>query len=290
MKLVITKQQLFTEIKNFFFVSIGLFIFAFAWSAFLIPHKLVGGGISGVASVIYFATEFPIEITVLLINAVLVGISFKILGKKFALRTTVSTLILSFAFAIMRPLFVEPLVDDMFLCSLIGAMLSGVGVGIAINNGGNTGGTDILALMIGKYRNISYGRVILYTNVLIVLSSYLVVRSIPNLVYSYVVMIAYVFASDLILDGFRQTYQIMVFSKENVEIANQINEQLNRGATFLKGYGSYSKQETDILLVVAHKGDKRQIIKIIKNVDKSAFITIAKTNSVYGRNFDEIKL
>ncbi len=290
MKMLITRQELLAEIKNFFFVLIGLFIFAFAWSAFLIPHKLMGGGISGIASVVYFATEFPIALTVLIINVVLVGVSFKILGKKFAFRTMVSTLMLSFAFSIMRPLFTEPLVDDMFLCSLIGAMLSGVGVGIAINNGGNTGGTDILALMIGKYRNISYGRVILYTNVLIVLSSYLVVRSIPNLVYSYVVMIAYVFASDLILDGFRQTYQIMVFSKENVEIANQINEELNRGATFLKGYGSYSKQETDVLLVVAHKGDKRQIIKIIKNVDKSAFITIAKTNSVYGRNFDEIKL
>lgn len=290
MKMLITRQELLAEIKNFFFVLIGLFIFAFAWSAFLIPHKLMGGGISGIASVVYFATEFSIALTVLIINVVLVGVSFKILGKKFAFRTMVSTLMLSFAFSIMRPLFTEPLVDDMFLCSLIGAMLSGVGVGIAINNGGNTGGTDILALMIGKYRNISYGRVILYTNVLIVLSSYLVVRSIPNLVYSYVVMIAYVFASDLILDGFRQTYQIMVFSKENVEIANQINEELNRGATFLKGYGSYSKQETDVLLVVAHKGDKRQIIKIIKNVDKSAFITIAKTNSVYGRNFDDIKL
>lgn len=291
MKKAFTGTKLLTEIKNYFFILLGLFIFAFAWSAFLIPHKLTGGGISGIAAILYFATEvIPIGVTVFIGNMILVLISLKILGKKFAIKTIVCSVMLSLAFSIMKPLFPEPLVDDMFLCSLIGAMLSGLGVGMALNNGGNTGGTDIIALMIGKYRNISYGRVTLYVNIIIVSSSYFIVGSIEKLVYSFVVMIAYVFASDLVLDGFRQTYQIMVFSEKNNEIADQINKELNRGATFIKGYGSYSKKESDILLVIAHKPDKRIIIKIIKNVDKSAFISIAKANSVYGKNFDEIKL
>ncbi|NLE63109.1 MAG: YitT family protein [Bacteroidales bacterium] len=285
-----TKEMIFNEIKNYFFIFLGLFIFSFAWSAFLIPHQLTGGGISGMSAILYFATGFPIGITVLIGNIILVLISIKILGKEFALRTIICSVMLSIAFSIMKPLFPKPLVDDMFLCSLIGAMLSGVGVGMALNNGGNTGGTDIIALMIGKYRSISYGRLTLYINVFIVASSFLIVGSVEKLVYSFVVMIAYTFASDLVLDGFRQTYQIMVFSDKNQEISQQINSQLNRGATMIKGYGSYSKKEKDILLVIAHKGDKRNIIRIIKNVDKSAFISIAKANSVYGKNFDEIKL
>ena len=169
-------------------------------------------------------------------------------------------------------------------------MLSGVGVGIVLNNGGNTGGFDIVVLAVGKYRNISYGRLTLYVNILIVSSSYFVVGSVEKLVYSFVVMIAYVFTSDLVLDGFRQTYQFIVFSDKNVEIARQINEKLKRGATFLKGYGSYTKKESDVLLVIAHKPDKRNIIRIIKDIDRNAFISIAKTNTVYGKNFDEIKL
>ncbi|MFA6638633.1 MAG: YitT family protein [Bacteroidales bacterium] len=286
----LTKEVIFNEIKNYFFNFLGLFIFSFAWSAFLIPHQLTGGGISGISAILYFATGFPIGITVLIGNIILVLISIKILGKEFALRTIICSVMLSIAFSIMKPFFPKPLVDDMFLCSLIGAMLSGVGVGMALNNGGNTGGTDIIALMIGKYRSISYGRLTLYINVFIVASSFLIVGSVEKLVYSFVVMIAYTFASDLVLDGFRQTYQIMVFSQKNQAIADQINTQLKRGATMIKGYGSYSKKETDILLVIAHKGDKRNIIRIIKHIDKSAFISIAKANSVYGKNFDEIKL
>ncbi len=291
MKLPFTRKQVLTESKNYFFILLGLFIFAFAWSAFLIPHQLTGGGVSGIASILYFANnKIPIGATVLVLNLILVLISLKVLGKEFAIRTIICSVMLSLAFSIMRPLFPKPLVDDTFLCALIGAMLSGLGVGMALNNGGNTGGTDIIALMIGKYRNISYGRITLYANVLIISSSYFIVGSIEKLVYSFVVMIAYVFASDLILDGFRQTYQIMVFSEMNTEIAEQINKELHRGATFIRGYGSYTKKESDILLVIAHREDKRNIIRIIKDVDKSAFISIAKASSVYGKNFDEIKL
>lgn len=286
----LTKRQLLIESKNYFFILLGVAIFAFAWTAFLLPSELVGGGVSGISSLIYFATGFPVGISTFIFNIILVIFAIKILGPSFGIRTVICIFMLSLSFTVLQPLFTKPLVDDTFLCALIGAMLSGVGVGIAINFGGNTGGTDILALIIGKYRNISYGRVTLYINILIVSFSYFVVGSVEKLVYSFVVMIAYVFASDLMIDGFRQTYQIMVFSDKNEEIAAKINTELNRGATFIKGYGAYSKKETDILLVLAHKPDKRLIIKIIKNIDVNAFISIAKTNSVYGKNFDEIKL
>ena len=180
--------------------------------------------------------------------------------------------------------------DDMFMSVIIGSAIAAYGIGVAINWGGNTGGVDIIALMIGKYRNISYGRVSLFSNVLIVGASYFVLHDVQKLVYSFVVLLVSIIVSDLVIDGYRQTYQFMVFSKKNDEIAKKINTNLHRGASFLKGYGSYNHQESDVLLIVAHKTDKRAITRIIKEIDPDAFITISKTASVFGKNFDNIKI
>ena len=175
------------------------------------------------------------------------------------------------------------------MCAMIGAALSGVGVGLALTYGGNTGGTDIIVLMVSKYRNISYGRVTLYLNIFIVLSSYFIVQSLDRLVYSTVVLFVYIFISDIVIDGYKQTFQFMVFSSKNKEIAEKINTDLHRGATFLKGSGSFNKQETNVLLIIAHRTDKMNIIRIIKEVDSSAFISISKVQSVFGKNFERIR-
>ncbi len=289
-KPVLSTKSVLNTIKKYFFISLGLAIFAFGWTAFLIPSKLMGGGISGIATLIYFALGIPIGISTLVLNFILIAIALKILGPRFGTSTVICTLLLSLFFSILQPLFPTPLVDDMFLCALIGAMLAGAGVGIALNYGGNTGGTDIIILIITKFRNISYGRLSLLINVLIIASSYLIVRSIESLVYSYVAMIAYTFTSDIVIDGYRQTFQFMVFSPKNREIADRINNDLHRGATLINGYGSYTKENIEILLVIAHRGDKANITRIIKEVDEGAFISIAKTSGVFGKNFDTLRL
>jgi len=278
------------NIKKYFFICFGLAIFAFGWMAFLIPSKLMGGGISGIATLIYFASGFPVGVTTLILNLILIAVAVKILGTRFGTNTVICTLLLSLFFSILQPMFTKPLVNDTFLCALIGAMLSGAGVGIALNYGGNAGGTDIIIVIITKFRNISYGKLSLLMNVLIIGSSYLIVRSIESLVYSYVAMIAYTFASDMVIDGYKQTFQFMVFSAKNREIADRINKDLGRGATLLKGYGSYTKEDTEILLVLAHRGDKANITRIIKEIDNTAFISIAKTSGVFGKNFDTLRL
>ena len=130
--------------------------------------------------------------------------------------------------------------------------------------------------MIGKYRNISYGKVNITANFFIVACSFLVLQDIPKLVYSFVVLFVYMFVADVVIDGYRQTYQFMVFSTKNNEIAERINKELHRGATFLKGYGSYNKQEMDVLMIVGHRADKVMITRIIRDVDSSAFITITR--------------
>lgn len=287
---MITFKQVLKETKNYLFITIGLAIFVFGWSAFMTPYEVTGGGVAGIAAILYFATKIPIGITTFVLNAVLIGIAWKILGTKFCINSIICTAIMSVFFSIGQAIFTQPLVDDMFMSVIIGASLSALGVGIAINWGGNTGGLDIIALMIGKYRNISYGKVNIVANFIIVGSSFFILSDVQKLVYSFVVLFVYMFVADIVIDGYRQTYQFMVFSKKNEEIAARINKDLHRGATFLKGYGSYNRQESDVLLIIAHKTDKVRVTRIIKEIDDSAFITITKTASVFGKNFDKLRL
>ena len=288
---MITGKELLKEVKNYLFITIGLAIFVFGWSAFMTPFEVTGGGVAGIASIVYFATHsIPIGLTTFVLNAVLIAIAWKILGTRFCVNSIICTIILSAFFTIAQQIFTKPLVDDMFMSVIIGASLSAAGVGIAINWGGNTGGLDIIALMVGKYRNISYGKVNVIANFFIIGSSYFILHDVQKLVYSFVVLFVYMFVADIVIDGYRQTYQFMVFSQKNKEIADRINRELHRGATFLKGYGSYNRQESDVLLIVAHKTDKVRVTRIIKDIDDSAFITITKTASVFGKNFDKLKL
>ena len=283
-------KDVLKEVRNFVFITIGLALFAFGWTAFMIPHELTGGGVSGIGAILYFALKIPVGISTLVLNLILVAIAWKVLGRKFCVNTIICSVILSTFMTIGQAVFTQPLVDDKFMCTLIGASLAAFGVGMAINWGGNTGGTDIVALMIGKYRNISYGRITLYTNLVIVGSSYFIVHDLEKLVYSMVVMFVYTVVSDVVIDGYKQSYQIMVFSKKNREIGERINKEIERGATFIKATGSYTKEESEILLIIAHRTDKVLITRIIKEIDDTAFISISKTYGVYGKNFDRLKL
>lgn len=283
-------KKILLGIRNWFLICLGIAILCFGWTAFLLPNQVTGGGISGVAAILYFATGIPVAITTFVLNTILVAIAWKILGRRFSINTIICTVIMSLFMAVGQAIFTEPLVpNDPFMCAVIGAALAGVGVGLSLTYGGNTGGTDIIVLMMAKYRRISYGRGSLYLNILIVLSSYLTVHDPVKLIYSIVVLFAYIFVSDIVIDGYRQTFQFMVFSSKNREIADRINKELHRGATFLKGEGSYNHQPTEVLMIVSHRSDKAQIIRIIKEVDSTAFTSVSKVQSVFGQNFEELR-
>lgn len=286
----ITLKDVAREAKNYFFITIGLAIFVLGWSAFMTPYEVTGGGVAGIASILFFATKIPIGLTTFVLNAILIAIAWKILGPKFCINSLICTVIISVFFYIGQRIFTKPVVDDMFMSVIIGASLGALGAGISINWGGNTGGLDIIALMVGKYRNISYGKVNMICNLLIVGSSFFILMDVQKLVYSFVVLFVGMLVADTVIDGFHQTYQFMVFSKKNDEISHRINEELHRGATFLKGYGSYDRQENDVLLIIAHRSDKVRVTRIIKEIDSSAFVTITKTSSVFGKNFDTLKI
>jgi len=271
-------------------ITFGLFLSALGWTAFLLPAKIIGGGVSGIGSVIYFASGFPVGFSILIINAILVLLAIRILGATFGVKTIISISIMSGLFMILQYFIKEPIVHDNLMAALIGGGLSGAGVGIAIANGGNSGGTDIIALIITKYRNVSPGKVLLYLDFFIIASSFFIFRSIEKIVYGYVSMGVVSYCIDMIITGSRQTYQIMIFSEQREDIAERIVNEIGRGVTSIKGRGWYTKADTEVLMILAHKYDKPRILKIVHECDKKAFVSVAKVQGVYGLNFDKIKI
>lgn len=278
------------QIKSYVFIIAGLLLNAFGWVAFLIPAAINGGGVTGLGALIYYMSDFPVGISVLIINLGLVLLGMKILGIRFALTSIFGILAIS-VFLLLLPKFItEGFVEDRFMSALIGGALAGAGIGIAISNGGNSGGTDIIALIVTKYRNISPGRVILFLDIIIIASSWFVNREIETIVYGYVVMAVRTWAMDLVMDGIKQSFQLTIISEKSSEIAQRIGDEIGRGITVFKGTGWYSKKNKEILMCACQRHDKQRIFRIINTTDPEAFITVAKVSTVFGKNFDRIKL
>jgi uncharacterized membrane-anchored protein YitT (DUF2179 family) len=283
------KNKVWSEIKSYVIIAIGLAIFAFGWAGFLIPGKIVGGGVSGIGALIFYSTGLPVGVTYLGVNVFLVIIAIRIIGASFGIKTIYGILVGSLLLWLFQELIKTPFVTDIFMSAVIGGVFSGAGVAIAIANGGSTGGTDIIVLIINKYREISPGRYMMYMDIFIIASSYLLFQSIELLVYSYVAMAASAYSVDAILEGQRQSYQIMIFSDEAKLISERIVNDVGRGVTTFKGFGVFSKKERDVLIVIARKYDRPRILEIVKESDSSAFVSVAKVMGVYGKGFERIR-
>ncbi|NQU54576.1 MAG: YitT family protein [Bacteroidetes bacterium] len=279
-----------TIIKDYLIISFGLLVFAMGWVLFLIPAEITGGGISGVAAVIYFATKIPVSISFLIINAVLVLIAIKILGASFGIKTIYSIVILTLFFALFQNILKEPIVDDMFLSAVLGGMSGGIGLGIVFSRGGSTGGTDIFAMIINKYRNISPGRIILLCDVVIIASSYFVFQSADKLVYGYVSMWVVSYSLDSFLTGANRSAQMFIISKKYKEIAEFINKEAVRGVTLLDGSGWYNQEDTKIIMSVMRKKETGAVFRKIKEIDPNAFISMGSVMGVYGEGFEKLRI
>ncbi len=287
-------------ILSYVVITFGIMVYTFAWSAFMLPAKIVGGGVSGISSVLNIAAGIPLPIGVLnfIINGVLLAIGLKVLGSKFGANTIYGIVMSSLCFIFWQQLLhVENLflrdgamAFDPFMCAIIGGALCGGGIGLTFSMGGNSGGTDIIALIVSKFYNISPGKVIMYLDIFIIGSSYFVSHEITNVVYGYIVMVTMTYVLDMVLDGNKQTYQIMVFSSKNREIGEAITKEIGRGVTMLDGEGGYSHQPQQVLVVMAHKTDKTNVMQVIHRIDQNAFVTVSKTQGVYGRNFEKLKM
>lgn len=279
----------FHNFKTYLIITFGLFINAFAWAGFLIPHQVVGGGISGLGLLLYSATGIPVGITFFAVNIIFILVALKILGARFGSKTIYGIIMLSILLSVLQKLISNALVQDAFMSTLIGGALGGTGIGLAFTQGGSTGGTDIIAMIINKYRNVSPGRVILTIDIFIISSSFIVFHSIEKIIYGFVCMAVATYSIDLILNGSRESVQVTIISKKHKEIADKIGIELNRGITLLDGKGWYSHEKVEVIMTMIHKSQTNELMRIVTSVDNTAFVSMARVLGVYGKGFEQLR-
>lgn len=271
-------------------MTIGCVLCSFAWTGFLIPKEIVGGGVTGISTLIQLITGIPVSYSYLVINVTLLIVGSLVLGKGFGFKT-IFCIVLTAVFLRVLP-YIPWVTDieDKLINAIIGGLLAGIGIAIIFTNGGSTGGTDIIALVISKYTDNTPGRIFMYCDLVIVGSViFLPGKGLTDVVYGYVVMLALTYTIDMMLTGSKQSVQIMIFSQKYKELADMINNELDRGVTALNSVGWYSQQDSKVLVVIARKNQAQEIVKAIKERDSQVFISVCPVAGAYGRGFEEVK-
>lgn len=275
----------------YFMITLGSFIYCCAWTQIFVPNGIVSGGVTGLCTVIQYGTGFPLYLSYGIINMLLLLAGFVILGKSFGIRTiyalAVITLMLDFIPLLELPVLT---LKDGFLNPIIASFTEAIGISIILNYGGSSGGTDIIALILNKFWNITLGRVYMILDILIIASIMLVPgKTIDDMVYGYLAVIVFSLSMDYIMLGRKSSVQIMVFSEHYAEIADYINKKMDRGVTALKAIGWYSQEPKKVLLILVRRLELNEVTDKIKAVDPKAFVAITTVSSVYGEGFEEIK-
>ena len=289
----LSKSDVLIELRDYFLITIGLICYAFGWSAFLLPYQITTGGVTGVSAIIYYASGVPIQYSYFIINAILMTAAIKILGPKFSIKTTYARFMLTFLLWFFQQLIGNTQIIGVgqdFMACIIGATMCGAGLGIVFINNGSTGGTDIIAAVVNKYRDVTFGRMILYCDIVIISSCYFVFNDWRRVVFGFVTLVVISYVLDLIVNSARQSVQFLIFSKEYQQIADRIIADTHRGVTVLNGTGWYSKNDVKVLVVLAKKSQSIEIFRLVKDIDPNAFISQSSVIGVYGEGFDRIKV
>lgn len=303
------KKSIFTGVKEYVFITLGILIYVLGWSTFLVPNQLVGGGVTGLSSIIQYATRGGIKMgySYFVLNGGLLIAALFTLGRSFGVKTVYATFLASVGLNVFQDIipmeFVQTLAIDngKLMSTIMGGLMVGVGVGMAMSQGGSTGGTDIIALIVNKYRNISPGKMLLAADAVIIVSSLFVpsymedgsllpfTDKITTVVYGFILVAITGTVTDMVLSGSKQSVQLMIFSKKYEEIANGLTRELHRGVTVLNGKGWYSQENTEVVVVVARKYDLSELLHYIKLIDPDAFLSVSSVTGVYGKGFETIK-
>lgn len=287
-------------LRDYLQMLLGTLIYTVGYTTFLLPYKIVSGGVTGISTVIYYLTGFPAGNTYLIINIALLLMAMRILGWRYLVRTIIVTLLISTSIGIMQaqlteiaadgsPTLMHILGEQKFMACVIGAFLEGLGLATIFLAGGSTGGTDIIASAINKYWNISLGRLLLMLDIVIIGGSYLIEQDIETMVVGYLAMFISLNFLDYVINSARQSVQFIIISEHYDEIAEEVNTKLERGVTVLAGEGFYSKEKRQVLLILAKKYESRSIFQLIKRIDPRAFVSMSNVEGVFGEGFDVIK-
>ena len=276
--------------KDYAIISLGLAIYAIGLIGFIKPVGIVTGGLAGIALLVEYATGIPLQYTYFLTNCALLVVALKVLGVKFMIKTIYGVLVLTLLLSLCQAYISEPIVkNEPLLSGVIGAMLCGTGIGLVFSSNGSAGGTDIVVAVINKYKNIAFGRGMLLCDFVIISCSYFLFHDYQKIVYALIVMGVMTYCIDMVINGFRQSVQVLIFSEKYDEIATAINRELHRGCTVLDGTGWYTKKSTKVLIVLAKRTEAVDMFRLIRSIDERAFISQSTVRGVYGEGFDKIK-
>ncbi|MGM9774312.1 MAG: YitT family protein [Candidatus Egerieousia sp.] len=305
----LSTSKVLREVKSYLIITLSLLCYSLGWDIFLIPNNLVGGGVTGFAAIVFYSLKIPVSITFFVVNLILLAIALKVLGKAFGLKSVyaiiVTSLFLQFIPDIVPLDFINEIAisNGKLISAVFGGLLAGLGIGISFTQGGSTGGTDIIALMVAKYHNIAPGKVILYIDLCIITSSLLIPAKevmepdglmiketigmrLSTVLYGYMLVATTSAIIDMVLSGKKQSVQAFIFSKNYEKIADAITKELGRGVTVLSGEGWYTKHENKMLMVVVHKTQQNTLYSLVREIDKDAFISMNTVSSVYGQGFE----
>jgi len=303
--MTIDHKLILKEVEDYVFITLGLILYAFGFTFFLMPYEIVTGGVAGIAAIVEYASSFPNQYTYFLVNAALLIMALKILGLKFLVKTIYAILMLTFLLWLMKELVPRDDSGQMvkilgegqnFMSLIIGCFMTGSALGIVFVNNGSTGGTDIIAASVNKFYNMSLGTVLIFVDFIIIGSCLFIPQFGTILERAYMVvfglctMVIENFMLDYIYNRQRSSVQFMIFSDKWQEIANAIGMQMNHGVTILDGHGWYTGNKRRVLCILAKKNESTNIFRLIKMIDPNAFVSQSAVIGVFGEGFDEMKV
>lgn len=300
---------------QYFVIIFGIAPMALMVNWVFLPHAFVGGGLTGICSAIYYVTgglfpelfpeyggAIPVWLTTFVFNAILLLIAGLTVGWKFTIRTMVGVAAITFWYRVI-PILPEPIISDPWLGAIIGGVVFGMSLGCVLAANGSSGGTDIVAMIVNHYRNISLGNIMLACDVLIIASAFFlplpasmqteganpIYLQIKRVLYGVAMTISYTLAVDWIMSRLHRSVHFLIYSSKYDEIATAINTTVNRGVTVLDGMGWYSKQPVKVISVLVRKPESSLIFRLIHDIDPNALVSIADVGGVFGLGFDKIK-
>lgn len=283
-------KTILKTVKEYSVMAFALSLYVFSWTAFLIPNEITAGGVTGISSILNYAFGIPISLSYLVINAVLLTAGTIIMGKGFGFKTIFCVLVSTLYFEIFPAIPWVSNIDDNLINSIIGGAMSAAGIALVFTQGGSTGGIDIIALVINKYREVSPGKVFMVSDFLIISSILLLPdKSLQDLVYGYVVTVAFSYTVDQILTGSKQSVQMLIITNKYEEIADKLCYELDKGVTAINSIGWYKKSSSMIIMVVTQKSKMYEVMGAVKELDPHAFLTVSTVMGVYGEGFDQVK-
>jgi len=289
-------------VREYLFMTVGLLIYSFGWIACIKPMEVAAGGGTGLSMILshtasdLWGVDIGIGTVFLVLNVFLLLLSGLTVGWDFGFKTLYCIVAASVFMSLMEPYFMthyppsgEVLgLDNKLLTVILGALLAGAGMAVCFTAGGATGGTDIVAKIIHTHWGIAYGKVIIYSDILIIGSTLLVGYELADVVYGYIVTVVVGTTVDLLMAGSQQSSQIFIVTSDYDRMAEAMLHEADRGATLIDATGGYSGHEIRIVMVVCYKRDAGHILRIARDIDPKAFVTIASVSGTYGEGFRKL--